>query len=627
MDKYPLLDTIDSPVDLKKLSIHVLPRLCQEIRAFFIDVVSANGGHFAAGLGVVELTVALHYVFNSPDDRLVWDVGHQAYIHKILTGRRQTIWKMRKLGGISGFPKRSESGHDAFGTGHASTAISAALGMAVASQLEGNHLRCHIAIVGDGALTGGLAFEGLNNAGVSQANLLVVLNDNSISIDHAVGALSQSLEIQSIENANLPSPSRGIADGRTKRPKFRQAGHELKATNLAPRDFFESLHLPYYGPAHGHDVVKLVSTLQEMKSLKGPRLLHLRTTKGKGYRPAEQDQILWHATGKFDKLTGNPLSSYQTDSMPPKYQEVFGSTLVELGKSNPKIVGISPAMLSGSSLNFFAGHFPERTFDVGIAEAHALTFAAGLATQGMLPFCAIYSTFLQRAFDQLVHDICLQQLKVILCIDRAGIVGEDGPTHHGVFDIAFLRPVPHLIIASPKDHLELRNLLYTAQLPHVAQAMAIRYPRGAAPPLPWELPFTEIPIGKAQIIRHGHQVAILALGNRVDACLQAVVILKEEYTVVNMRFVKPIDEELLQQLRQGHTHFVVVEDGILSGGMGTAVLEAMQEWKGKKPEVMRLGYPDQFIEHGNTEALYSKYFLDSQGIATKIIEWLCAYSV
>ncbi|MBI1185237.1 1-deoxy-D-xylulose-5-phosphate synthase [bacterium] len=612
-----LLENIKSPSDLKSLQTKELIALCAQIRDFYIETISKTGGHFAAGLGVVELSVALHYVFDTPHDRVVWDVGHQAYVHKILTGRAKDLATMRTLNGISGFPKRSESEYDTFGTGHASTAISAALGMAIGSQLKGQHLTQHIAVVGDGALTGGLAFEGLNNAGVSNANLLIVLNDNSISIDHAVGALSQNLDAgQQAQARNL---TRGIADGRTKRPKtasyFKEKG--IKATNLSPKDFFEALNLHYHGPIDGHDLPTLINTLQELKAEKGPRILHIKTVKGKGYLPAEENQVTWHSPGKFDKLTGKIIKPKKSGNEPLKYQEVFGRSLVELAENNSQIVAITPAMPSGSSVNYFMEKFPERAYDVGIAEEHAVTFAAGLATEQMVPFCIIYSTFLQRAYDQVIHDVCLQNLPVVFCIDRAGIVGQDGPTHHGLFDIAYLRIIPNLVVSAAANERELRNLMFTAM--QSKQPFAIRYPRGSGELVEWQTPFEPIALGKGQVLHEGENVAVVALGNRVAAAEKAIALSGRNITLVNMRFVKPLDEDLLHHLATNHEAIITVEDGVVTGGMGSAVLEFLAR-HGYQLKTRLLGFPDEFVPHGSPSELYKLYGVDEIGIAKTINE-------
>jgi len=609
-----LLNNISSPADIRSFSDEELNDLCREIRERFIDIISESGGHFAAGLGVVELTVAIHYLFNTPVDQLIWDVGHQAYAHKMITGRLKDLPNIRKYGGISGFPKRDENEYDAFGTGHASTSISAALGMAVAAQLSGDYQKQHIAVIGDGALTGGLAFEGLNNAGVSSANLIIILNDNSISIDPAVGALSQNLE--HFNEAGLSNKTRGIADGRTKRPKtsayWKDKG--MKATNISPRHFFESLNIPYHGPVDGNNLNELLNALRELKSMKGPRMLHIKTVKGKGYPPAEENQVTWHAPGKFDKLTG--IRKSNPKSTTARYQEVFGQSLCELAEGNQKIVGITPAMPSGSSLNLFMDAFPDRAFDVGIAEEHAVTFSAGLATQGFIPYCNIYSTFLQRAYDQVIHDVCLQKLPVVFCLDRAGIVGEDGPTHHGVFDLSLLRTIPNIIISAPRNGSQLRNLLYTAQL-GLDLPIAIRYPRGKVPDENWYGEFEKTDIGKAEVIKKGNNLAVLALGNRVLPALKVIEANNLDVTLVDMQFLKPLDTECLLSLVMHHTHFLTIEDGALNGGLGSAVLEFFSE-NSIKANVLRLGLPDEFIEHGSPADLYAQYNLDENGILRAI---------
>lgn len=599
-----MLQHIKSPKDIRSYNIERLEQLCEALRDYHVDVISQAGGHFAAGLGVIELTVALHYLFDTPNDQLVWDVGHQAYAHKVLTGRMEELHNIRQYGGISGFPKREESEYDAFGTGHASTSISAALGMATAAQLSGNSTQQHIAVIGDGALTGGLAFEGLNNAGVSNANLLIVLNDNAISIDPAVGALSQNLDTSATYSITTKDAEKG--------PKpnlayFKKRG--IKATSISPKQFFESLSVPYYGPVDGHDLRALMEALKEIKELKGPRILHVKTVKGKGYLPAERNQVTWHAPGKFDKLTGEraPVPS----GKPLKYQEVFGHTLCELAEQNDKIVGITPAMPSGSSLNIFMKQFPKRAFDVGIAEEHAVTFAAGLAAQQFVPFCNIYSTFLQRSYDQVIHDVCLQKLPVVFCIDRAGIVGEDGPTHHGAFDISILRSIPNITVAAPSNARELRNMMYTAQF--ADQAFAIRYPRGRTLGREWQFEFERIEIGISERLRKGEKVAVLALGNRVSEAEKAIENSGLNASLWNMRFVKPLDEAAVLQAAQTHDALLTVEDGSLAGGFGTAVLELLNQHQVYK-SVKRIGIPDEFVGHGSPASLYKDYGMDAAGI-------------
>lgn len=612
-----ILNRISSPADLKGLEPDELVDLCSEIRGHFIDVVSRKGGHFAAGLGVVELTVALHYVFQTPHDQLIWDVGHQAYVHKMLTGRFSEFESIRRLNGLSGFPKRDESEYDTFGTGHASTSISAALGMAIADQIKGDYQKQHIAVIGDGALTGGMAFEGLNNAGVSSANLLIVLNDNSISIDPAVGALSHSLD----EEAKSPQKAPGIGDGRNKGRRSKIAiNGGLKAVNLGPKAFFESLGVEYHGPVNGHNIEELLPALAQMKSEKGPRILHVKTVKGKGYQPAEDDQVGWHAPGKFDKLTGQPIKPNYEANKPLKFQEVFGNTLVELAEKNDKIVGITPAMPSGSSMNIFMRAFPERAFDVGIAEEHAVTFAAGLATQGLTPFCSIYSTFLQRAYDQVIHDVCLQNLPVVFCIDRAGLVGQDGPTHHGVFDLAYLRCIPNIVVAAPKDEVELRNLMFTAQ--GTEQPFAIRYPRGTGSLPHWRQPFELVEIGKGEVLKEGENVAVLSIGTVSREVKAALDLLPSNMNpgLFNMRFVKPLDEELIRQIASSYNKIITIEDGSLNGGFGSAVLEFVSDEDLKIP-VKRLGISDDFVPHGKPEELYKLCGLDAESIAESIKDY------
>lgn len=573
-----LLTHINSPEDLKKLSLDQLPRLAGELREFIIDIVSTKEGHLGASLGVVELTLALHYVFDTPRDRLIWDVGHQAYGHKILTGRKDIFATNRQLGGISGFPKRSESPYDPFGTGHSSTAISAILGMAMASRLKGEHDRQHIAVVGDASIASGMAFEGLNHLGVSEANVLIVLNDNAIGIDPSVGALKNYLT--------------QVKQGRAKN-----------------ENLFEALNLDYSGPIDGHDLEALVAELERLKQRKGPRLLHITTTKGRGLKMAEEDQVVYHAPGKFDKLTGQRLKG-PVGEQPPKFQDVFGHSLVELARANPKIVGITPAMPTGSSLKFMMDLMPDRAFDVGIAEQHALTLAAGMASQGLVPFCAIYSTFLQRAYDQLIHDVALQRLPVILCLDRAGLVGQDGPTHHGVFDIAYLRCIPNMTIFSPMDEGELRNIMYTAQL-GLQGPIAIRYPRGRGRTLDWRTEFEALEIGKGRCLLRGTKVAALSLGPIGLGVQEAISRLQRagEVAHYDMRFAKPLDFALLNVIFENHRRIVTVEDGCRMGGFGTAVLEYANK-KGWKGSVEILGVPDRFVEHGTVEQTHAMVEID-----------------
>lgn len=566
-----LLQHIEFPSDLRKLNVNQLPQLAQELRDFIIDIVSVKEGHLGASLGVVELTIALHYVFHTPEDLLVWDVGHQAYGHKILTGRKSIFHTNRQLNGISGFPKRSESEYDTFGVGHSSTSISAALGMAIASQLKGEN-KHHIAVIGDASIASGMAFEGLNHAGVTDANLLVILNDNAIGIDPSVGALKNYLT--------------AVKEG--KNPKV--------------NNMIKSLNIDYSGPIDGHDIFALILELERLKKIKGPKFLHVITTKGKGLQKAEENQVKYHAPGKFDKITGE-IHLKEESHLPPKFQDVFGLTLVELAQQNEKIIGITPAMPTGSSLKFMMDIFPERAFDVGIAEQHAVTLSAGMATQGMVVFCNIYSTFLQRAYDQVIHDVALQNLPVIFCLDRAGLVGEDGATHHGVFDLAYLRCIPNMIIFSPRNEIELRNILYTAQL-GLNHPIAIRYPRGRGEIVDWQKPFQKVEIGKATLLKKGSKTAILSngfIGRNVTLALTEIsnATLFSHY---DFSFVKPLDEELLHSIFKEYENIVTIEDGTIIGGFGSAIAEFKSKYKYKN-DVQILGIPDQFIEQGTVEEL------------------------
>jgi 1-deoxy-D-xylulose-5-phosphate synthase len=567
-----LLNSIHTPADLRKLTTEQLPQLAAELRAFIIDVVSVKGGHLGASLGVVELTIALHYVFDTPVDQLVWDVGHQAYGHKILTGRRAVFATNRQQGGISGFPKRAESEYDTFGTGHSSTSISAALGMAIASQIKGENDKNHIAVIGDASIASGMAFEGLNHAGVTDANLLVVLNDNAIGIDPSVGALKHYLT--------------QVKEGK----------------NPRQNNMIKSLNFDYTGPVDGHDFTILVKELEKLKHKKGPKFLHVITTKGKGLKQAEEDQVKYHAPGKFDKLTGEVLAIAE-DALPSKYQDVFGLTLTELAGQNDKIIGITPAMPSGSSMKFMMDAYPERAIDVGIAEQHAVTLAAGMATQGMVVYCNIYSTFLQRAYDQVIHDVALQNLPVIFCLDRAGLVGEDGATHHGVFDIAYLNCIPNLIIFAPLNETELRNILYTAQL-GLHHPIAIRYPRGRGEGTDWQRPFEPIEIGKAKQLQWGTDIAIVstgAIGNNVTKAL-AELDNADRFSHWHFGFVKPLDETSLRKIFNAHRKVITVEDGVVKGGFGEMVI-AYAHREGYRLEIKTLGVPDEFIEHGSVKEL------------------------
>lgn len=580
-----LLDHISSPSDLRKLNQNDLPQLAKELRQFIINIVATKEGHLGASLGVVELTIALHYVFNTPEDLLVWDVGHQAYGHKILTGRKEIFHTNRQLNGISGFPKRSESEFDTFGVGHSSTSISAALGMAIASQLKGED-RQHIAVIGDASIASGMAFEGLNHAGVTDANLLVILNDNAIGIDPSVGALKQYLT-------------------------------NVKKGTEKQDNIFEALNFDYSGPIDGHDITKLISELERLKSVKGPKFLHVITTKGKGLKQAEENQVKYHAPGKFDAITGDLILKTKTEE-PPKFQDVFGYTILELARKNKNIVGITPAMPTGSSLKYMMDEFPDRAIDVGIAEQHAVTLAAGMATQGMMVFCNIYSTFLQRAYDQVIHDVALQNLPVIFCLDRAGLVGEDGATHQGVFDLAYLRCIPNLIIFAPRDEIELRNSMYTAQL-GLKHPIAIRYPRGKGISIDWKQPFSKIEIGTGVQLKKGTDIAVLSIGFIAKNVSDAIEKLSRPKLVshYDMRFVKPLDEKLLHTIFKNHSQILTVEDGVIKGGFGSAILEFAALHHYSVP-VKIIGIPDEFIEHGSIEQLQRLYQMDSEGLAQTI---------
>ena len=625
-----LLDKIDSPADLKKLSISQLEDVCGELRQFIIDEVSSNPGHFGASLGVVELTIALHYVYNTPFDQLVWDVGHQAYGHKILTGRRDIFHTNRKHKGLSGFPKRKESEYDSFGVGHSSTSISAALGMAIASKIK-NEDRKVVAVIGDGAMTGGMAFEALNNAGGENADILVILNDNNMAIDPSVGGLNKYLLNISTSNAynrfkHDVWEGLGKLDGLGKKTrKFLQKNqHALKNMILKENNLFEAFNFRYFGPVDGHDVTYLAKVLDDLKDIPGPKLLHLITQKGKGFKLAEQNQTKFHAPGLFNKETGEIITCGCDINKAPKFQNVFGETLVELAEQNEKIVGITPAMPTGCSMNKMISEMPDRAFDVGIAEQHAVTFSAGLATQGMVPFCNIYSTFMQRAYDQIIHDVAIQNLHVIFCLDRGGLVGEDGPTHHGVFDLAYMRCVPNMIVSAPMDESELRNLMYTAQLKENAQPFSIRYPRGCGIKPDWKKPFEKIEIGKGRKLADGTDLAILTIGKSGIFAQPAI----KELTSRNisaahydLRFVKPLDKEMLTEVFENFENIITVEDGTLVGGFGSAVVEFMVE-KGIRNNVKVIGIPDKFIEHGTPEELYRDCGIDSKGITETAIEVL-----
>ncbi len=622
-----LLKEINRPEDLRALQETEIPQVCRELRDFIIDIVSVNGGHFGASLGVVELTVALHYVFNTPYDQLVWDVGHQAYGHKILTGRRDIFYTNRIYKGLSGFPKRNESEFDTFGVGHSSTSISAALGMAVASRLKGENERKHIAVIGDGAMTAGMAFEGLNHAGVENSNLLVVLNDNCMSIDPNVGALKEYLtDITTSHTYNKVKDELWKLLGKISKfgPNAQDIASKIenavKTTFLKQSNLFESLRFRYFGPVDGHDVNRLIKILNDLKDIPGPKILHVLTVKGKGYELAEKDQTRWHAPGLFDKISGEIFKPVNTNPQPPKYQDVFGHSIVELAKANPKIVGITPAMPSGCSLNIMMKEMPDRAFDVGIAEQHAVTFSAGLATQGLIPYCNIYSTFLQRGYDQVVHDVALQNLHVIFCLDRGGLAGADGPTHHGAFDIAFLRCIPNMIVAAPMNEHELRNMMYTAQLPENNFPISIRYPRGNGVLIDWRNNFQKLGIGKGHMVKDGEEIAILSFGHpgnfAITACADLAIegLFPAHY---DMRFAKPLDTELLHEIFSKFKRIVTVEDGCLMGGFGSAIAEFMIDHN-YSASIKRLGIPDRFIEHGEQKELYAECHYDANAIKNAV---------
>nr|WP_287939934.1 1-deoxy-D-xylulose-5-phosphate synthase [Algoriphagus sp.] len=621
----PLLAQIQTPEDLKKFPKDKLVQICEELRHFIVDNVSVYGGHFGASLGVVELTVALHYVLNTPQDQLVWDVGHQAYGHKILTGRRDQFHTNRVYGGLSGFPKRKESEYDTFGVGHSSTSISAALGMAVASKYKNNPIQ-HVAVIGDGSMTGGMAFEAMNHAGVSDTNLLIILNDNCMSIDPNVGALKDYLtDITTSHTYNKVKDEVWKMLG--KLSKFGSSAQEviskvegaIKSAVLKQSNLFESLNLRYFGPVDGHDVDHLVEILKDLRDIPGPKILHCVTVKGKGYGPAESgNKTTWHAPGTFDKVTGEIFKKVPTTPQAPKYQDVFGHTLVELAEKDPRIMGVTPAMPSGSSLNIMMKAMPDRAFDVGIAEQHAVTFSAGMATQGLVPFCNIYSSFMQRAYDQVIHDVCLQNLPVVFCLDRAGFAGADGPTHHGAYDIAYFRCVPNLVVSAPMNEEELRNLMYTGSV--YGGPFSIRYPRGNGVIPEWKTPLREIPVGQGRIVREGEDVAILSLGAIGNYAVEACKTLEKEGlnpAHYDMRFVKPLDGDLLHEVFSKFKKVITVEDGCLMGGFGSAVLEWMMD-HGYQAQVKRLGIPDDIIEHGEQIELHRECGFDPEGIAATV---------
>lgn len=625
----PLLRSIDSPDDLKKIPKEKLHQVCNELRQYIIDVVSVHGGHFAASLGVVELSVALHYIYNTPYDQLVWDVGHQAYGHKILTGRRDNFPTNRKYGGLSGFPKRSESEYDTFGVGHSSTSISAALGMAMAAKYKGEKDRKAVAVIGDGSMTAGMAFEAMNHAGVADSDMLIILNDNCMSIDPNVGALKEYLtDITTSHTYNkvrndiwklmgkLPVGKRFTRDMASKL----EAG--IKGVLTRSSNLFEALNLRYFGPIDGHNITKLVDTLKDLRDIPGPKLLHILTVKGKGYALAEKDQTKWHAPGLFDKITGEIYKKKYDLPQPPKYQDVFGHTIIELAEKNEKIIGITPAMPSGSSLKLMMEAMPHRAFDVGICEQHAVTLSAGMATQGMKVFCNIYSSFMQRAFDQVVHDVAIQKLPVIFCLDRAGLVGEDGPTHHGAYDIAYFRPIPDMIISAPMNEAELRNLMYTAQLESTTLPFVIRYPRGEGVLPEWRKPMKEIGIGTGRKLKDGKDLAVLSFGHPGNFAAAAIRDLKRDGLTpahYDMRFAKPLDEALLHEALQRYPKIITVEDGTVVGGFGSAVAEFMVKHHYKN-ELCLLGIPDRIVEHGTPKQLHHECGYDAEAIGNAVKE-------
>ena len=625
---YTLLDAIHYPADLRRLNLDQLPEVCRELRQDIINELSCNPGHFAASLGVVELTVALHYVYNTPYDRLVWDVGHQAYGHKILTGRKEMFSTNRKYKGIRPFPSPEESEYDTFACGHASNSISAALGMAVSAKRLGETDRHIVAVIGDGSMSGGLAFEGLNNASSTPNDLLIILNDNDMSIDHSVGGMRQYLlNLNTNDKYNRLRyrlsqlfGDLGLLNERTRKSIIR-FNNSLKSVLSKQQNIFEGMNIRYFGPVDGHNVTELVRTLNTLKDMKGPKLLHVRTVKGRGFAPAEEQANIWHAPGLFDPKTGKRLVQC-TDGLPPLFQDVFGKTLVELAEQNPRIMGVTPAMPSGCSMNILMHAMPDRAFDVGIAEGHAVTFSGGMAKDGLLPFCNIYSSFMQRAYDNIIHDVALLRLNVVFCLDRAGLVGEDGPTHHGAFDLAYLRPIPNLTIAAPYDEHELRRMMYTAQLPDQGP-FVIRYPRGRGRLTDWHCPLEAIEVGKGRRLKDGNDLAVLSIGAVGNAAADAIAEVEQAHPDISiahydLRFAKPLDEELLEEVARRFNRIVTVEDGILKGGVGSAVLEYMADHD-HTPHVRRLGIPDRFIEHGAVDILRHLCGIDKEGIRDALL--------
>ena len=628
-NSYKLLPQIDSPEDLRKLKASQLPEVCNELRQKIIDELSCNPGHFASSLGVIELTVALHYVFNTPYDRIVWDVGHQAYGHKILTGRRDSFHTNRKLNGIRPFPSPKESEYDTFTCGHASNSISAALGMAVAAKHKGEANRHVVAVIGDGSMSGGLAFEGLNNASTTPNDLLIILNDNNMAIDHSVGGMNQYLlNLQTSESYNRFRfkmarllEKWGILNDKRRKSLIR-FNNSLKSMISQQQNVFEGMDIRYFGPVDGHDVNGLAKVLKDIKDMQGPKLLHIHTTKGKGFEPAEKAATIWHAPGLFDKETGERIVA-DTEGMPPLFQDVFGNTLLELARQNDKIVGVTPAMPTGCSMNILMKEMPERGFDVGIAEGHAVTFSGGMAKDGLIPFCNIYSSFMQRAYDNIIHDVAIHKQNVVFCLDRAGLVGEDGPTHHGVFDLAYLRSIPNMTIASPMDEHELRKLMYTAQLPNQGP-FAIRYPRGRGVQVDWECPLEAVQVGKGRKLKEGKNIAVLTLGPLGNEAAKAIASAEQKsgksIAHYDLRFLKPLDEEMLDEIGQNYTSIVTVEDGTLKGGMGSAILEFMSD-RGYTPTIRRIGIPDAFVQHGTPKELYQLCGMDAESIEKVLLSF------
>ena len=628
-NSYKLLTSIDTPEDLRKLKAEQLPEVCKELRQKIIDELSCNPGHFGSSLGVIEMTVALHYVFNTPYDRIVWDVGHQAYGHKILTGRRDLFHTNRKLNGIRPFPSPKESEYDTFTCGHASNSISAALGMAVAAKRNGDNNRHVVAVIGDGSMSGGLAFEGLNNVSSTPNDLLIILNDNNMAIDRSVGGMKQYLlNLQTSEGYNRfrYKISRlfhkwGILNDERRKSLIR-FNNSLKSVLAQQQNVFEGMNIRYFGPVDGHDINGLTKVLKDIKNMQGPKLLHIHTTKGKGFEPAEKAASIWHAPGKFNKETGERIVA-DTSGMPPLYQEVFGHTLLELARKNDKIVGVTPAMPSGCSMNILMNEMPDRGFDVGIAEGHAVTFSGGMAKDGLIPFCNIYSSFMQRAYDNIIHDVAIHKQHVVFCLDRAGLVGEDGPTHHGAFDMAFLRSIPNMVISSPLNERELRKLMYTAQLPEMGP-FAIRYPRGRGVTVDWECPLEKLEVGKGQCLKSGKDIAVLTLGPIGNTASQAIASAEaksgKSIAHYDLRFLKPLDEEMLDEIGRKFKYIVTIEDGVLKGGMGSAILEFMSD-HGYTPSIRRIGLPDQFVQHGTPQELYTICGMDTASIEKTLLSF------